>query len=180
MKKPQSFLLYPFPNSDDPPELTIYGALFRQGDILNISSKLSGFIDQVKIPTPGNKPARKNRLWEVTCFEFFIKANGSKPYWEFNFSPSGNWNVYRFDDYREGMTEETAFSSLPFQVSRQTEALNLDVKLNLKKIIPPDLTIRAGVSVVIKTIDVQTFYWALAHPAPKPDFHHPESFILEL
>ena len=39
---------------------------------------------------------------------------------------------------------------------------------------------RMGVSTVIETVDGAISYWALAHPPDKPDFHHPESFVLEL
>ena len=47
-------------------------------------------------------PERTDGLWEATCFELFLlDANGG--YFEFNFSPSGQWAAYRFDAYREGM-----------------------------------------------------------------------------
>jgi hypothetical protein len=39
---------------------------------------------------------------------------------------------------------------------------------------------RLGLSAVIETVDGFFSYWALAHPSDKPDFHHPDSFILEL
>jgi len=39
---------------------------------------------------------------------------------------------------------------------------------------------RLGVSTVLRTVEGETFYWALAHPSDKPDFHHPDSFVLEL
>ncbi len=35
-------------------------------------------------------------------------------------------------------------------------------------------------AVVLEKSDVKPFYWALAHCAPKPDFHLRESFTLEL
>ena len=37
-----------------------------------------------------------------------------------------------------------------------------------------------GLTAVIETLDGAISYWALAHPAEKPDFHHPDSFILIL
>jgi hypothetical protein len=33
---------------------------------------------------------------------------------------------------------------------------------------------------VIETLDGSLSYWALRHPPGKPDFHHSESFALEL
>ena len=32
----------------------------------------------------------------------------------------------------------------------------------------------------IEETDGTLSYWALAHPSPKPDFHHPDGFVLEL
>ena len=46
--------------------------------------------------------------------------------------------------------------------------------------LPPDADGRLGLSVVIETLDGAISYWALAHPSEKPDFHHPDSFILTL
>jgi hypothetical protein len=39
---------------------------------------------------------------------------------------------------------------------------------------------RLGLSAVIEATDGTISYWALAHPSDKPDFHHPDSFVLEL
>lgn len=37
-----------------------------------------------------------------------------------------------------------------------------------------------ALSAVIEEAHGAVSYWALAHPSDKPDFHHPDSFILEL
>ena len=39
---------------------------------------------------------------------------------------------------------------------------------------------RARLAAVIEATDGSLSYWALAHPSDKPDFHHPDSFVLEL
>ncbi len=176
----QPFLLQPFSPTTSLPGLKIFGNITHDSGDLFVSYTLSGPIDQIMIPVAEKIPNRKNRLWENTCFELFLRVKNSDPYREFNLSPSGNWNVYRFDAYRKNMAEETAFSALPFCVSRQTDTLCIDVKFNLKKIIPPDLPAQAAVSAVIKSVNKGTSFWALSHPGPKPDFHHPDSFILEL
>ena len=44
-------------------------------------------------------PRRRDRLWEETCLELFLGEEGSERYWEFNLSPAGHWNVYRFEFY---------------------------------------------------------------------------------
>jgi hypothetical protein len=183
---PQPSSLQPFSGSgdlsgsSDPPELKISGTLSRHSNTLAINYELSGSLDRIKIPLPESKPVRKNRLWEETCFELFIGIKGTDPYWEFNLSPSGNWNVYRFNDYRKGMAEETAFSTLPFCVTHTPDSLKMILEISLNKILPPAQALQAGISAVIKNNHGNITYWALTHPGPKPDFHQPDSFILEL
>ena len=41
-------------------------------------------------------------LWQHTCFELFIGAKNDAEYYEFNFSPSGEWAAYEFRNYRDG------------------------------------------------------------------------------
>jgi hypothetical protein len=41
-------------------------------------------------------------------------------------------------------------------------------------------TLRVGLSAVIEEISGRRSYWALAHPPGKADFHHFDSFALEL
>ena len=126
---------------------------------------------------------RKNGLWEETCFEFFLGVKGSERYWEFNLSPSGHWNVYRFKSYRQGMQEEPAFTSLPFSVQLYSNSLLLSLGLGLDKIIPQEQVsevLQVALSAVIKTRDGKTTYWALTHPGPQADFHRRDGFIIEL
>jgi hypothetical protein len=33
---------------------------------------------------------------------------------------------------------------------------------------------------VVEEIDDRLSYWALAHPAERPDFHHPDGFVLQI
>jgi hypothetical protein len=40
--------------------------------------------------------------------------------------------------------------------------------------------LRLGLSAVIAEADGRMAYWALAHPAGRPDFHHPDCFALDL
>lgn len=41
-------------------------------------------------------------------------------------------------------------------------------------------TLCLSVTAVIEETDGTKSYWALAHGSDKPDFHHPDSFVLEL
>lgn len=59
--------------------------------------------DDPIMPLPVNNPAPADNLWQHTCFELFCKKVDTQSYLEFNFSPSGEWNCYHFENYREGM-----------------------------------------------------------------------------
>ena len=119
-------------------------------------------------------------MWEETCLELFLGTADSGKYWEFNLSPSGHWNVYRFTRYREGMREEPAFTSLPFAVRMGPDALELPMELDVGKIVPAGKDLEAGVAAVIETTDGGKSHWALTHPGPRPDFHRRDGFALIL
>jgi hypothetical protein len=176
----RSFTLKPFKTAENLPDVKITGTVGRNANAFLISYKVVGSLSGLVVPAPAGMPTRKHGLWEETCLEFFLTVKNARRYWEFNLSPSGHWNVYRFTSYRKGMREETAFTSLPFPVRREQGALGLSLKLGLDKIILADKALKVAVSAVIKTTDGMITYWALSHPSPQPDFHRRESFVLGL
>jgi hypothetical protein len=176
----QDFILYPFSQTNRLSDILISGTIIRHAGMLKITFILSDPLNLIIIPAPAKKPLRKNRLWEQTCFEFFIKTKDADPYWEFNLSPSGDWNIYRFEKYRTGMAEETAFSTLPFRVTHPSDSLKMILEININIFFPPDQPLNVGISAVIKNNHGEITYWALAHPGPKPDFHLKDSFCLGL
>ena len=131
------------------------------------------------VPAPAEMPVRKYGLWEETCFEFFLAVKHAAHYWEFNLSPAGHWNVYRFADYRQGMREELAFTALAVGLRHQPDALGLTVECSLDRIIPADQPLDAAICAILKHRDGEPTYWALIHPGPQPDFHRRDSFILQ-
>jgi hypothetical protein len=107
-------------------------------------------------------------------------GDATEVYDEFNFSPSGEWAAYRFDAYRRGMTP-LAMDAPRIDVRRHGEHLEIDVEW----LSPPDLrkpqTNRvASITAVLEDRDAGLSYWALRHAAQKPDFHHRDSFVLQL
>jgi len=176
----QSFSLKPFPSTGSLPNLKITGNIARNTNMITINYMLLGPLAELVIPAPADMPSRKDALWEETCFEFFLGVNNSDQYREFNLSPAGHWNVYRFTSYRQDMQEEPAFTALPFSVRRQPDTLRLSLKLNLNRIILTEQTLEVGISSVIKQRNDQRTYWALTHPGPQADFHRRDGFILRL
>src|SRR5512134_701601 len=112
----RKFSLFPFPGEGHAPAIRVAGSMTRRANRLSVRYALTGDLSEIAIPAPQPFPMRKDKLWEETCLEFFLGPTDSERYWEFNLSPSGNWNVYRFASPRKGMAEEPAVPSLPFAV----------------------------------------------------------------
>lgn len=175
-----SFGLQPFAASPTLPQVQIDGQINRTGDRLRIDYHLRGDLAALAIAPPAKVPARQGQLWQHTCFEFFLGCQGSPRYWEFNLSPTGDWNVYRFNDYRQGMETEKAFTELPFSCDRQPSAFTLSLTLDLSPIIAADQRLEIAVTTVIEQSTGDLSYWALTHPGPEADFHRRDGFQLKL
>ena len=150
--------------------MTIGGSIARRADALSIRCEVRGNLSKVSIPAAAEAPQRQDRLWEETCLELFLGTTDSEEYREFNFSPAGHWNVYRFTSYREGMREEPAIESLPFDVRRDPKALLLAAEIGIGKIVPAGKDLAATVAAVIKTSDGGKSHWAPAIPPPGRTF----------
>jgi hypothetical protein len=175
-----NFNLYPFPADNIIPQIEISGRIDRSGNRLSIEYLLQGDLDKVAIDPPTNPPTRKLELWTATCFEFFIGVVGSPNYWEFNLAPTGDWNVYALDDYRQGLRPEPAFESLLLMLDRTANSLRLSLEFDLDKIIEPDLKLEVAITAVIKSTQTEISYWALTHTGTAADFHRRDSFTIEL
>lgn len=163
--------LIPHPTSSHD-GLTLEVEARRAGRVLSLEYGLAGPVETVRQPAPASR-VRTDGLWRTTCFEVFVKTAAG--YAEFNLSPSGAWAAYTFDGYRDAMRALEV--PAPFIVTRMAQGrfvLTADVTL------PQDATGVVGLAAVIERLDGSIAYWALAHPSDKPDFHHPDSFALEL
>ena len=178
MASDRVFKLKPFNLSDSNSKINITGKIIRDKNKLNLLYLLQGDLSTVIIPSPADIPTRKHELWQTTCFEFFLGIGHAPKYWEFNLSPTGDWNIYRFTNYRQGMEEETAFTSLPFNVVQQLKSLNINLEINLDFIIEQNTALEIGISTVIESSEGTISYWALTHPETKADFHNRDSFII--
>lgn len=176
----QIFSLLPFPADDLLSDIKIGASVVRRSNTLVVSYVLQGTLTEVVIPEQEGRPIRKNNLWEGTCFEFFLGVKGFDQYWEFNLSPAGHWNVYRFEAYRQGMQEDAAFMSLPLKVRQEPDALRLGLEIDLANIIHAEQALEVAVSAVIKLKDGRMEYWAVAHSDDEPDFHQRDSFVVAL
>lgn len=132
----------------------------------------------IRLPAPC-PAAAADELWRHTCAEAFIATVDGPEYREFNFSPTGQWAVYRFTAYRQRDMRFRPPAAPRIKLQRATDHIVLTAHL-APALLPPGGQRRVGLSVVIETADGDKSYWALAHDAAQPDFHLRSSFILAL
>ena len=147
----------------------------RTDGTLRITFTLDADVARLRIPAP-RPPRIAPRLWQHTCFEAFVAADGPA-YHEFNFAPSGEWAAYAFGRYRDGAP--IAQDLTPRITARRTvDRLELDAVVRLDWL--PGLrtctSLRLALCAVVEADNSVLSYWALKHAPGAPDFHHPEAF----
>ena len=163
--------LIPHPAAPKGPLTSLEVHLERRGEKLWVRFVAEGAVQDVEWPGPA-EPDRTDELWMHSCFEVFIATDGG--YREFNLSPSSRWASYRFTGYREDMADDDAVAVID-SLDLAEDMLALEGHLDL-----PSPVGKLGLTAVIEAKDGSKSYWALAHPSDTPDFHHSDSFVLDL
>jgi hypothetical protein len=142
---------------------------------------LRGDIPRLRLPAAAT-PERANDLWKHSCVEAFIRPDEAAGYYELNFSPSGQWAVYRFTAYREGMSSPDIETPPEISVRRFTDRLEVDAAVRLRELTGLQGTrrLRVGLATVVEDDNGRLSYWALRHAPGKADFHCPDGFAVEL
>lgn len=147
---------------------------------LHLHYRLSGDLTRITFPV-SQSPSAVDGLWEHTCFEVFIALQHEECYQEFNFSPSGQFAMYAFSDYR------IRSAWIPIQVptimtSKFNDLFELKAELTATELPISSIgnSYQLGLSAVIELMDGSKSFWALHHPSEHPDFHHRESFSLSI
>jgi len=155
----------------------VVGAVRHENSLL-LNYRVNGDLAAVRMPEL-LPPVHTDNLWRHTCFEAFVGAGDA--YCEYNFSPSGAWAAYQFSGYRTGMQPLKGGRLPNFAFDLLDGDLVLTAQLDLGWMQTPQLlALRLGVTAVIEDRSGELSYWALKHPAEKPDFHHADSFIIVL
>ncbi len=114
--------------------------------------------------------ARRLYLWLDTCFELFIKPAGGSRYYEFNFAPNCDYNIFQFDRYRAPLQESGAFITCSRILSIDREHIHFRAEIT-----PADGVISGEFSflpsMVIKHVTGEELFYASHHSHPNPDFH---------
>jgi len=152
----------------------------RRGGSVVFSYFVTGTIGDLRIPAM-TAATRTDELWRTTCFEAFVRSSANSGYYEFNFAPSTQWAAYRFDTYRSGMRAATEIGTPEIDVQTSPELFTLRAALELGRLpdLPGDEAWSLGLSALLEETNGRKSYWALAHPAGKPDFHHSDCFAHE-
>lgn len=148
--------------------------------LVDIVYRITGEIGSISLPGPMAAPVRRDGLWQETCCECFLQVAGRKDYFEVNLSPNGDWNVYHFERYRQEMTREPQVTAVLSELCIERERAIVRCRLSVADCLGESAALRVGISCVVAHRGGATSYWALVHPAEKPDFHDSRSFIVNL
>jgi hypothetical protein len=142
---------------------------------------VAGELRDLSVPAV-TAPTRADGLWRATCFEAFVRRPTGEAYGEFNMSPSRQWACYRFGAYRAGMAPMAGVGDPRIDVALSETRLDLRAVWDLDGAadLQGEGPWRLGLSAVIEEAGGRISHWALAHPSGKADFHHADSFALQL
>jgi len=153
----------------------------ESGGTLAITYSIEGDPARLRVPPP-RPPRIAHGLWQHTCCECFIAVKGKPGYHEFNYAPSGEWCAYAFAKYREGGALADEALQPNIAVRSHAGRLELDASIPLERLsaLHPHASLALALSAVVEDEHGALSWWALRHAPGKPDFHHPDSFALEL
>lgn len=148
-------------------------------EVFTLEYTIEGEIAGLRLPEP-SAACRTDGLWQHTCFEAFLMHG--QGYYEFNFAPSTEWAVYRFDAYRDGMSivRLARPPKISLTLNAQRLVLNAEADLNGLSVHSESVAPKLALSAVIEEKCGRVSYWAIVHPSDQPDFHHPDGFALIL
>lgn len=148
---------------------------------LAITYSIEGDCARLRVPPP-RLPRIAHGLWQHTCCECFIAVKGKPGYHEFNLAPSGEWCAHAFTKYREGapLADEALQPNIAVRSHAGRIELDASIRLDRLSAMHPHASLALALSAVVEDEHGVISYWALKHPAGKPDFHHRDAFVLEL
>ena len=172
-----SYSLHAFEETPSTSPFALKGLIETSASELRIKSDLIGPLEELVIPPQSKDPQRRSNLWENTCLEVFISAAKSHRYWEWNFSPSLDWNMFQFKDYRNKDSE--LLSGWQHQASRliSGKQMQLNIQIDIPETLR-DTPLHIGVSFVLHHKQNGLTYWALQHLSQQPDFHNRGKFLI--
>ncbi|MBC7386869.1 MAG: hypothetical protein H7301_12000 [Cryobacterium sp.] len=144
-----------------------------------VRERVAGGLDAVIFPEDLRQGERRDGLWQHLCFEAFFsgvpvdekartKPSNGQPYFEWNASSSGDWNLYSFENYREGMAGVGLELDPVLTFHRREGEYFARCRIPVPAIIGRKLLL--SLAVVFET-RLGLSYWSTAHEGEAPDFH---------
>ena len=157
--------------------LDVEAAVARVGSVLQVQFRLVAARPVLRLPA-SREGERRDGLWQHTCCELFLSAPERPDYLEVNLSPSGDWAVYQFSDYRIRAGDVPA-TAPTIHVHWDREDLWVEANIDTASWSIPWLAdaTRVGLSAVLELTSGVRAYHALAHPRDVPDFHDARGWL---
>jgi hypothetical protein len=167
------YALIPFPNQNHP-DITMFSEVIIKNHLITLTYHIAGDLSDLIIPH-FDSFKEGHDLWKNTCMECFILLEDGQSYIELNFSPSGLWHIYYFDDYRQPSSKLKNLVDIKMiEVTQTINSFILNAQFNFSSVFFQAM----GLSAVIEDRKNLLSYFALKHSAKQPDFHQSASFIL--
>ena len=178
-----SFQLTPF-HKEISQDISITGSVSLFSGELHIQYSLhqdpQGNNSPVLWPSAKQTVSRRDGIWQSTCMELFISTPSMQCYWEYNFCPSGNWNVYQLSDYRSNLQAEPNCRQPSISQTTQSGGDELAVITQLPPALIDQQELILAITAVLEQRNGQLSYWALHHGGGEADFHRRDGFQLRL
>ncbi len=137
-----------------------------------VTYEVLGDISSLHLPVKNNKPEQKDFLWKETCLELFVAKKEDSSYVEFNLSPSGDFNVYFFSDYRKKKESDKESYVKILERKENASCLKIQAEFFLEDL-PSEIIF--SITTILKTKE-QNYHYAFSHVKDRPDFHAREKF----
>ena len=179
------FTLQAYQSESQGSNFVVQGFLTYQAPWLAVRFTVHGAVTDLVLPHELQSPERQDGLWEHTCFELFCAPMHSVRYWEINVSPGGNWNTYRFDDYRQGMCVEPLLQVAQVSSAYQSgDTFTIGFQMDMTRLRLGHAwtqgILECSPCCILLDRTPRKSYWALHHRPPRPDFHCRSNFTLGL
>ena len=150
-------------------------------DVLALEFAVECDVTRVRVPGP-RAPQVVHGLWQHSCCEAFVRAEGAEAYHELNLAPSGEWAAYAFERYRDGFAFVDEALAPVIGVRRDPDRWELEAQVSLARMSPAYAQehLQVALAVVVEEHDGRLSYWALYHPPGRADFHHAGAFVVRV
>ncbi len=175
--------LHPHPALPAPHGVSVTGGAARVGGRLDLTFIVRGMAADLMLAPHDAAAPRRDGLWQTTCFEAFLRCDVMAPaYVELNLAPSTAWAAYGFAGYRAASPDLPPVPPPRIRMTSGRDAVRLTAMVDLAALplLPAAAPWRIGLAAVLAAQDGTRSWWALAHGAAAPDFHHRDCFARTL